>query len=149
MYPPRHCRQHKTIFYFSTSLESLPEFSWRRHTQSFYLAISTPWLKPLLVLHLEPINLVVFEVPKKPNLGVGFPLICLQRLSRTSVATQQCSWRNNWYTIGSHLPVLSSSYSFISKCSDYIFIHQLVESAYYEILNPISLFRAQSIRGQT
>jgi len=43
-----------------------------------------------------------------PNLEVGFPLICFQRLSRPNVATQQCSWRNSWYTRGSFFPVLSS-----------------------------------------
>jgi len=31
-----------------------------------------------------------------PNLGIGFALICFQRLSFPNLATQLCSWRNNW-----------------------------------------------------
>ena len=131
----------------------------KKCNNSFYLTISTPWLKPLLVLHLAPINLVVFEVSKKSNLGVGFPLICFQRLSHASLATQQCAWWHNWYTRGSLLPVLSSSMSFISKGSDYIFIpHSEVRSKPCSRVfchgsrrmirfEQISLFRDQSIRG--
>ena len=37
----------------------------------------------------------------------GFALRCLQRLSRPNVATRLCFWRNNRYTIGSSIPVLS------------------------------------------
>ena len=44
--------------------------------------ISTGKLNALLRVHLRPINLVVFEVPQGiSSLGVGFTLICLQRLS--------------------------------------------------------------------
>src|SRR6185295_20150162 len=44
--------------------------------------ISTGKLRPLQVVHLRPINLVVFEGPSgTPYLGGGFPLRCLQRLS--------------------------------------------------------------------
>ena len=42
-----------------------------------------------------------------PNLGVGFPLICFQRLSRPDMATRQCGWRHNRYTSGPFVPVLS------------------------------------------
>jgi len=41
------------------------------------------------------------------NLGRGFALICFQRLSRPNLATQQCSWRNNWYTRGLFIRILS------------------------------------------
>ncbi|RJO60852.1 hypothetical protein C4544_04415 [candidate division WS5 bacterium] len=59
-------------------------------------------------LHLEPINLMVYKGSiMKPNLGVGFVLICFQRLSIPDIATQQCSWQNNWHTIGRSIPVLS------------------------------------------
>jgi len=34
------------------------------------------------------------------NLGVGFVLRCFQRLSMPNLATQQCRWRDNWYTRG-------------------------------------------------
>src|SRR5581483_1969839 len=42
-----------------------------------------------------------------PNLGVGFPLICFQRLSRPDMATRRCGWRHNRYTRGPFVPVLS------------------------------------------
>ncbi|HAP65424.1 TPA: hypothetical protein DCZ85_01835 [Candidatus Uhrbacteria bacterium] len=58
-------------------------------------------------LHLVPINLIVSEVSKKINLKVDFPLRCFQRLSEPDVATQPCSRRNNWYTRGQFIPVLS------------------------------------------
>jgi hypothetical protein len=41
------------------------------------------------------------------GLGVGFPLRCFQRLSRPDVAIQRCPWRDNWWTRGSSVPVLS------------------------------------------
>jgi len=47
------------------------------------------------------------EVSGRSHLGVGFPLRCLQRLSHPNLATRRCSWRNNRYTIGSSIPVLS------------------------------------------
>jgi len=34
------------------------------------------------------------------HLGVSFALICFQRLSIPNLATQQCTWRYNWYTRG-------------------------------------------------
>ena len=40
-------------------------------------------------------------------LKVGFPLRCFQRLSLPYLATQRCSWRNNWYTRGMSTSVLS------------------------------------------
>jgi len=43
----------------------------------------------------------------RPDLEVGFPLRCFQRLSRPNIATQRCPWRDNWYTRGSSVPVLS------------------------------------------
>ncbi len=50
-------------------------------------SVSTGQLRRLLALHIQPINLVVFQGasgpvgPTKPNLGDGFALICFQRLS--------------------------------------------------------------------
>ena len=41
------------------------------------------------------------------HLEGGFPLRCFQRLSRPNMATQRCPWRDNWYTRGSSIPVLS------------------------------------------
>ena len=40
-------------------------------------------------------------------LEVGFALRCFQRLSRPDLATQRCSWQNNWNTSGQFIPVLS------------------------------------------
>ena len=42
-----------------------------------------------------------------PHLEACFPLRCFQRLSLPNVANQPCSWRNNWHTRGSSVPVLS------------------------------------------
>ena len=47
----------------------------------FNRSISTPRLRTSLPLYLEPINLIIFEGSKKPNLAAGFALICFQRLS--------------------------------------------------------------------
>src|SRR5699024_7326250 len=43
----------------------------------------------------------------KSYLEVSFALRCFQRLSHPYLATQRCSWRNNWYTSGMSIPVLS------------------------------------------
>src|SRR5699024_11689155 len=43
----------------------------------------------------------------KSYLEAGFALRCFQRLSIPHIATQRCSWRNNWYTSGASIPVLS------------------------------------------
>ena len=75
--------------------------------------ISTGQLNALLHLHLRPINLVICKGPYllkgsgRSYLAGGFTLRCLQRLSRPYVATQLCRWRDNWYTIGTSIPVLS------------------------------------------
>ncbi len=42
-----------------------------------------------------------------PSFKGSFPLRCFQRLSLPCVATQRCSWQNNWYTSGTFTPVLS------------------------------------------
>ncbi len=43
----------------------------------------------------------------RSHLEVGFPLRCFQRLSHPDVANQRCPWRDNWYTRGPFIPVLS------------------------------------------
>ena len=75
-------------------------------------AVSTGQLSALLHLHLRPIDLVFYQEPSpvkggRPHLGGGFPLRCLQRLSRPYVATQRCRERENWHTRGTSLPILS------------------------------------------
>ena len=94
--------------------------TWQEN-RSFVLLgkISTPRLNALLRLHLEPINPVVYGMPKKPNLEKSFPLICFQRLSRKSIATQRCRWFDNWYTRDSSLQVLSYYGEILSSFHDH------------------------------
>ena len=73
-----------------------------------YRAIRTARLRELPHFHLRPINVMVYHGPRgRPRLEGGFLLRCLQQLSRPHLATQRCSWRNNWYTRGTSIPVLS------------------------------------------
>ena len=71
-------------------------------------AISTGKLNTLLRLHTRPINVVVFHGSSgRTRFEVGFPLRCLQRLSRPYIATLHCGWRHNRSTRGTSTPVLS------------------------------------------
>ena len=71
-------------------------------------AISIVRLSELPHVHPRPIDVMVYHGPQgRPSFGVGFPLRCFQRLSRPHLATQLCSWRNNWCTRGTFIPVLS------------------------------------------
>src|SRR5262249_49304066 len=71
-------------------------------------AISTGKLNALPRLHTRPINVVVYHGSQgRTRFEVGFPLRCLQRLSRPYIATQHCSWRHNCSTRGTSIPVLS------------------------------------------
>ena len=71
-------------------------------------AISTGKLNALLRLHTRPINVVVFHGSQgRTRFEVGFPLRCLQRLSRPYIATLHCGWRHNRSTRGTSTPVLS------------------------------------------
>jgi hypothetical protein len=71
-------------------------------------AIRTGRLNALLRVHPRPINVVVCHGSRaRPGLEGGFPLRCLQRLSRPHIATRRCRWRDNRYTRGASIPVLS------------------------------------------
>ena len=71
-------------------------------------AISTGKLHALPHFHTRPINVVVSHGSQgRTGFEAGFPLRCFQRLSFPYLATQRCSWRNNWYTSGTFIPVLS------------------------------------------
>ena len=71
-------------------------------------AISTGQLSALLHVHSRPIDVVVFHGPQgSPRFEVGFPLRCLQRLSRPYIAMLHCRWRDNSSTRGTFIPVLS------------------------------------------
>ena len=76
------------------------------------LAVSTGPLKVLLLVHIRPIDLVVFE---EPSLVIAGDLI-LRRVSRLyafsvypgrTLATQRCPKRDNWHTRGSSFSILS------------------------------------------
>lgn len=70
--------------------------------------ISTPRLKRLLAVHLEPINVIISYGPQTiSDLGVGFPLRCFQRLSIPDIAMLRCPWQDNSHTRGQFTPVLS------------------------------------------
>ena|GEM_PF-3595540 len=70
--------------------------------------ISTSKLQTLLSFHTWPINEVVFLGSQGNScFEVGFPLRCLQRLSRPHIATLHCRWRDNRSTGGVFNPVLS------------------------------------------
>ena len=71
-------------------------------------AISTGQLNASPRLHIQPINVVVFHGSQgSSRFEVGFPLRCLQRLSRPYVAMLHCGWRHNSSTRGTFIPVLS------------------------------------------
>ena len=71
-------------------------------------AISTGKLNALPRLHTQPINVVVFHGSQgSTRFEVGFPLRCIQRLSRPYIATLHCGWRHNSSTRGTSIPVLS------------------------------------------
>ena len=70
--------------------------------------ISTGKLHALLRFHTRPINVVVFHGSQgNTRFEVGFPLRCLQRLSRPYIAMLHCRWRDNSSTRGTFTPVLS------------------------------------------
>ena len=70
--------------------------------------ISTGKLHALLHFHTRPINVVVFHGSQgNARFEVGFPLRCLQRLSRPYIAMLHCRWRDNSSTRGTFTPVLS------------------------------------------
>ena len=47
-----------------------------------------------LPVHLHPINVIVYDDPKKSNLVAGFVLRCFQHLSNPDLDTQRCTWRH-------------------------------------------------------
>jgi len=58
--------------------------------------------------HLRPIDVVVFHgALARPSFEVGFPLRCVQRLSRPDIATRLRGWRHDRSTRGPSTPVLS------------------------------------------
>ena len=73
-----------------------------------FRAISAARLNGSPRSHLRPINVVVCDGPlRRPHLGAGFALRCLQRLSRPDAATRLRGWRHDRHTVGPSDPVLS------------------------------------------
>ena len=73
-----------------------------------FRAISAARLNVSPRSHLRPIDVVVSDgPPRRPHLGAGFALRCLQRLSAPDAATRPCAWRRNRLTVGPSDPVLS------------------------------------------
>jgi hypothetical protein len=71
-------------------------------------AISTGQLAP--IARLPPPAYRRGGLPRlstRPGFEGGFPLRCVQRLSRPHLATRHCGGRHNRYTRGASLPVLS------------------------------------------
>ena len=78
------------------------------HRSGSARAISAARLNVSPRSHLRPIDVVVSDGPlRRPHLGAGFALRCLQRLSDPDAATRQCAWRRNRLTVGPSDPVLS------------------------------------------
>ena len=76
-------------------------------------AVGTGPLRRSPAVHSQPIDLVVFQEPshviacRKPRLGGGFALRCLQRLSCPDLATRRCPERDSRHTRGRSSPILS------------------------------------------
>ena len=76
-------------------------------------AVRTGRLRRSPAVHSRPIDLVVSQEPsqeyscRKPGLGGGFALRCLQRLSGPDLATRRCPERDSRHTSGRSSPILS------------------------------------------
>ena len=93
---------------FSISLSCSTFVDSDNENNQAYRTISTSKLQALLLFHTWPINEVVFLGSQGNScFEVGFPLRCLQRLSRPYIATLHCRWRDNRSTGGMFNPVLS------------------------------------------
>jgi hypothetical protein len=91
-----------------SAVRTLPRHDQEKDRDQANRAIRTGRLNALLRFHPRPINVVVFHGSQaRPGLEGGFPLRCLQRLSRPHIATRRCRWRDNRYTRGASIPVLS------------------------------------------
>ena len=98
----------KQLCIWSSVADRLSHGHGSREAIKFNRAISTGQLNASPRLHTQPINVVVFHGSQgSSRFEVGFPLRCLQRLSRPYVATLHCGWRHNSSTRGMFIPVLS------------------------------------------
>ena len=98
------CKRERSRRYSS----SFQTFSNEKVRKKSFRAISTAWLNTLLCVHLQPINVVVYnDSIRKSNLVASFALRCFQRLSLPDADTRRCPWRNIRYTGGQSVTVLS------------------------------------------
>ena len=119
--PPRHSR-HSSLSVFHSglpastgrgkptqgTLHTAPPFLCVGDAGGSARAISAARLNVSPRSHLRPIDVVVSDGPlRRPHLGAGFALRCIQRLSRPDAATRPCAWRRNRLTVGPSDPVLS------------------------------------------
>ena len=77
---------------------------------STYLYTLAQWLTPLTHCAYQPCSLqggLPDCLSGISYLKAGFTLRCFQRLSDPNIAAQLCHWRDNWFTRGSSIPVLS------------------------------------------
>src|SRR6478752_5503280 len=99
---------HGQAMVFSLVTVVCPQTDMDHENNQANRAISTSKLNTLPRLHTWPINVVVFHGSQgSTRFEVGFPLRCLQRLSRPYIATLHCGWRHNSSTRGTSIPVLS------------------------------------------
>ena len=99
--------------------------------------ISISPLNISLCLHSWPIYLLVFkgspDCSWKSHLEGDFTLRCLQRLFLPHLATQLCHWRDNWFTIGVSIPVLSY---WGQLFSNFLRPRQIGTELSHDVLNP-------------
>ena len=101
--------------------------------------ISTCQLRALTALPLHAYYLVVFKGPSGalrpgiPGLEAGFPLRCFQRLSVPHIATRLCHWRDNRYTRGASVQVLSYYEQLLSSI---LRPRQIGTELSHDVLNP-------------
>ena len=108
--PPRHSRHSCLAASEGRKADTQASARGRPHgaPSGSARAISAARLNVSPRSHLRPIDVVVSDGPqRRPHLGAGFALRCIQRLSPPDAATRPCAWRRNRHTVGPSNPVLS------------------------------------------
>ena len=96
--------------------------------------ISTGQLQALPPVHTRPIDVMVCHASQgNARLEEGFPLRCFQRLSRPHLATRRCRWRDNRYTRGASIPVLSY---WGQRLATFLHPRQIGTELSHDVLNP-------------
>ena len=124
MFPLRHCHRKSSAFADGPLYGGLRRPSLKRGTgpgsgttsdvrESRPRPISTGQLKTLPSLHLRPINLVVSQGSYRTGsvgnliLGWAWRLDAFSAYPLRTWLPSLCPWRDNWYTSGASIPVLS------------------------------------------